>query len=417
MFSAFALSLDLNLLHVTMKQKCILIRFIAISFVFGLILLGCTDGEYRVKDKIVEKTLFMYFPWSGNVNPLTSDFYKNVADMENAIIAKGLDSKRVIVFFATSSSEAEMYEIVYSKGKCTHEFLNEYTFYFYTTVSGLTSILNDVKRFAPAPIYAMTIGSHGMGWVQAEQTRMYKLRDYKYHWEREGALTRWFGGSLYQTDITTLAEAIINANMHMQFVLFDDCYMANVEVAYDMRNATDYLIASTCEVMSAGMPYAMIGEYLLDSEPDYQAICDGFYSFYSNYGKYSYGTLSVIDCTRLDEMASLMKRINEEYPDKEVDIYDLQDLDGYSPTIFFDFGDYVRHLCTDDVTLLSEYEKLLDRIVIYERHTEHYFSSGVGSSPIRTYSGLTISDPFTGYYQLVSVTQKKNTAWWKATHD
>lgn len=392
-----------------MKQKCILMRLAAILLFFGLTLSGCTDEEY--KEGIVEKTLFMYFPWSGNANPLTDAFYKNVADMEKAIMEDGLDSKRVIVFFATSSSEAEMYEIVYKNGKCAHEILKEYTDHPYTTASGLTSILKDVKDFAPAYNYAMTIGCHGMGWIQAEQTRMYKSSDFKYHWEYEGALTRWFGGSFYQTNITTLAEAIMNADVHMQFILFDDCYMANVEVAYDLRNVTNYLIASTCEVMSAGMPYAMIGGDLLDREPDYQAICDDFYAFYSNYGNYSYGTLSVIDCSQMDMMAEIMNTININYTLDPRLLGHIQKLDGYNPVIFYDFGDYVEKLGIDE-NLHYDFEQQLKRTVVYSVHTEQYYAYGAGAFDINSYSGLTISDP-----SISSIAaEKENTAWYQATH-
>lgn len=393
-----------------MKHLCILSRMIFVLFLC-LTLFGCTNNEYR--NEIAEKTLFMYFPWSGN--GLVDAFYTNVADMEKAIIEKRLDSRRVIVFFATSSSEAEMYEIVYSKGKCTHEVLKEYTDYPYTTISGLTSILKDVKSFAPAYNYAMTIGCHGMGWVPAETGRARGMSDFKYHWEHEGALTRWFGGSLYQTDITTLAEAIMNANMHMQFILFDDCYMANVEVAYDMRNAADYLIASTCEVMSAGMPYAMIGEYLLDDEPDYQAVCDEFYSFYVDYKRgdepYPYGTLSVIDCSQMDAMAEIMNTINAYYTLDPRLLGRIQKLDGYNPVIFYDFGDYVEKLGLEE-SLHYDFERQLKQTVIYSVHTEQYYADGVGKFDINAYSGLTISDPSISS----EAVEKENTAWWKATH-
>lgn len=68
----------------------------------------------------------------------------------------------------------------------------------------------------------------------------------------------------------------------MEYILFDDCYMASVEVAYDLKEVTDYLIASPCEIMAYGMPYAEIGPHLL-GKVDYESICDAFYEFYKNY--------------------------------------------------------------------------------------------------------------------------------------
>jgi len=66
----------------------------------------------------------------------------------------------------------------------------------YTTEQGLTAILKDVVRFAPASKYSMIIGSHGVGWLPAEVTTRSK--------------TRFFGGTTpeYQTNISTLANSI-----------------------------------------------------------------------------------------------------------------------------------------------------------------------------------------------------------------
>ena len=43
-----------------------------------------------------------------------------------------------------------------------------------------------------------------------------------------------------------------------QFIMFDDCYMSSMEVAYDLKDVTDYIIASTSEVMAYGMPYEKV---------------------------------------------------------------------------------------------------------------------------------------------------------------
>lgn len=388
--------------------------FMAVCFcLLGGVLASCetdADGGAPVP---TERTLFMYFPWSGNKYPLTQEFYVNVANMEKAIVRHGLDGQRVVVFFSTSSQEAELYEIVCRKGKCEHKQLKLYTDPPFTTASGITAILNDVKRFAPASAYSMVIGCHGMGWVSV-QGDVRTLSDFRYHWDvTDGPLTRFFGGTTpaYQTDITTLAEGIAGAGLHMDYILFDDCYMSNVEVAYDLRHVTDYLIASTCEIMAYGMPYDLVGGYLL-GEPDYEAICRGFYDFYSTYGDYPCGTLAVTDCSQLDVLAKVMAEINSRYTFTGK-LNTLQSLDGYSPTIFYDYGDYVEKLCPDE-GLLEVFRAQLGRTVLHKVHTESYFTSlGYPSvRPIRTFSGLTISDPSLN----VTAYPKDMTAWWKATH-
>lgn len=146
----------------------------------------------------------------------------------------------------------------------------------------------------------------------------------------------------------------------MEYILFDDCYMSTVEVAYDLKNVTSHLIASTSEIMAYGMPYDKIGQYLIGNI-DYEKVCDGFYSFYSNYVT-PCGTIGVTDCSELDNLAAIMKEINQRYTFNEELTGELQRLDGYTPTIFFDYGDYVSKLCSDP-DLLEQFNEQLKRTV------------------------------------------------------
>ena len=60
--------------------------------------------------------------------------------------------------------------------------------------------------------------------------------------------------------------------------------------------------------------------------------------FYSNYVT-PCGTIGVTDCSELDNLAAIMKEINQRYTFNEELTGELQRLDGYTPTIFFDYGD------------------------------------------------------------------------------
>lgn len=357
------------------------------------------------------RTLFLYMPWSTN---LTEDFRKNISDMEKSISSNGLKSEKVIVFLSTSSSEAEMFELYYSNGNCGRKPLKEYDNPAFTTAAGIASVLNDVKAFAPAKSYSMVIGCHGMGWIPVNRTRGVTTTGNKMHWDYEGVpKTRFFGGMTteYQTDISTLADGIKHAGMKMEYILFDDCYMSSIEVAYELKDVTDYLIGSTSEIMAYGMPYATMGKYLLGT-PDYQAICNEFHEFYSSYSLMPCGTIAVTYCPELDNMARIMKEINSRYSFDGSLTDELQRLDGYTPTLFFDFGDYVAHLCTDPA-LLQEFESQLTRTVPYKAHTDKFYSMVSGTTtPINTFSGITTSDPSVN----TLADSKTNTLWYAATH-
>lgn len=386
-----------------MKTKGIL--FILLTLVFA----SCHKDTPQEPEQVNQKTLFMYFPWSGN---LTSYFYQNIEDMEETIARIGLENERVVVFLSTSSSEAEMFEITTEDGICTRNTLKEYSNPPITTREGIAAILNDMKTFAPAPVYAMTIGCHGMGWVPVEKAEARSTYRIAPHWEyTDGPLTRYFGGTTaeYQTDITTLAEGLQDAQIVMEYILFDDCYMSSIEAAYDLRFVTDHIIACPTEIMAYGMPYSSIGEYLL-GDPDYQAISQGFYDFYSTY-RYPYGTLGITDCRELDALAGILKDINARCTFDKTLLDGLQRMDGYDPPLFYDFGDYVTKLC-DDTGLLAAFNTQLERAVPYKAHTEQYYSAICGAVDIHTYSGITTSEPSEHRW----AAQVTETNWYKATH-
>ena len=385
--------------------------FLIIPFLF---LTACIESDEPIPEETRnEKTLIIYMPWSSN---LTSYFFQNIKDMESCIEEMGgLHNERVIVFISKTSTEASLFEIKYINGKCQRIDIKPYSYPAFTTEAGISQILDDVISYAPAQRYSMIIGCHGMGWLPVNTTRALRINE-KFHWDyTDGPLTRYFGGttSEYQTDISTLAAAIENTGVKMEYILFDDCYMSSIEVAYELKDAADHLIASTCEVMAYGMPYATMGRHLL-GKPDYKAICDDFHEFYSNYSV-PCGTLSVTDLSHIDEMASLMRQINNSYSFDDYQRGQLQNLDGYSPTIFYDFGDYVDLLLEQNSAPLDmriEFDNILNQLIPYKTNTEQFFTATRGPIKINRYSGMTTSDPS----ESKRAADKNNTKWYYATH-
>ena len=396
-------------------------KYILFILFFPAVLLSCT------KEKVVvpaenDQTVFMYLPWSSN---LTSYFRQNIADFETAIAGGILKNERVVVFFMTSPTEASLFELKHRGGKSVRSTFKTYSFEAsnpapYTTAAGITSILEDVIHYAPANRYAMVIGCHGMGWLPVSSVSRGAAE--KYHWEyADGPLTRFFGGttSQYQTDIATLADGIAGAGLKMEYILFDDCYMSSIEAAYDLREVTDYLIGCPTEVMAYGFPYHVIAKYMVGTV-DYAGIAEGFLSFYENYTT-PCGTIGITYCPELDDLAAVMKEINtREGIDADTEFTEsfrsgIQRLDGYSPVVFYDLGDYVENICTDQ-TLLTRFRAQLARTVppAWSLHTEKYYTSITSARQIaiNAYSGVTTSDPSNHPWTRA----KSETAWYKATH-
>lgn len=364
-----------------------------------------SDSDDAVPERTYSNTVFVYMPWAGvanskSGNTLLSFFHQNIRDIESAIKSgNGNTDTRTIVLLSDSASGSRLFEI---NDDGTETTLANYTTGVRTSAEEIKSLLNTVAEYFPTPTYSIIVGAHGSGWLPAGSAPQNARRAF-------GGV-----GRATQTEISTLADAIVQSNIgKMQYVCFDDCYMANIETVYALRNATHWLVGSTSEVMQAGLPYASIWKYMSATNVDYSGIVTGFGDFYSHYSS-PYGALSAIDCSKADRMATLMKAFNAKYASQDYNLSDIQALDGYESHVFYDMGDYINNVCENDTADNRELYKELEDIVPYKFTTPSLYTEfGFQSFIVRAFSGIAISDPSRNS---VATASKEATEWWKATH-
>lgn len=391
-----------------MKKNLLYILLLSLAIV------SCHPTEPGLSRK--DQTVIFFFPWSTNLGTF---FEKNILSIAAAVKQDILNDERIIIAFAQSQEHTELYEVKLKDGEAVKRPLKDYYDQNFSTTETLTTLLTDIKEMSNSKEYALVISAHGKGWLPVADTNnngVVPIKQYSNVHHNSVPLTRFFGGitSETQIEIPTLTQAITRAGMHMEYIAFDACYMANIEIAYELRNVSNYLIASTAEIMAEGFPYEQIAKHMI-GEINYQAICDGFYDFYCNY-EMPYGTLSAINCQETQGLADIMKRINTEYDSISTNaLSSVQYMCGYEPTIFYDHESYVSRLCADQA-LLNEYRTQLKKVVPYEVHTEQFITTvgGMEKHPhIYEYSGITSSAPSLNADVVESI---KQTAWYIAAH-
>ena len=410
---------------------------------------SCSNGDSPDGPDVpvtpVGQTVFMLFPWS---NSLLSDFRRTVEDMQTVVAERSMKDERIMVFMATSEREAVLFELKKQNGRCLTDTLRHYSDRPFTSRQWLTSLFSEVMTLAPASRYGMVVGCHGLAWVPVQGQRNARKRlgsqeridekDNLYkeerldkeglykeeridkegepndlmHFEVQGPVTtRFIGGTYPETQIETtdLADAMADAGFHTEYILFDACYMSSVEVAYELKDVTHYLIASPTEVLSYGFPYITMGKHLLGT-PNYKGIADSFISFYSSYNL-PYGTVAVTDCTQLDALAAIAQQINAAAAEQLVP-NGVQIMDGYSPTLFYDLG-HLMSLKDAGTVLTAAFAEQLDKTVPYKGHTDQYFTA-LKDAPvdIKHYSGLNTSQGSLNHM----ADRLSETAWHKATN-
>lgn len=393
-----------------------------------LIVVGvsCSNGDNPDGPDVpvtpVGQTVFMFFPWS---NSLLSDFRRTVEDMQTVVAQRSMKDERIMVFMATSEREAVLFELKKQNGRCLTDTLRRYSDHPFTSRQWLTSLFSEVMTQAPASRYGMVVGCHGLAWVPVQGQRNARKRlgsqeridkegePYDLmHFEVQGPVTtRFIGGTYPETQIETtdLADAMADAGFHTEYILFDACYMSSVEVAYELKDVTHYLIASPTEVLSYGFPYITMGKHLLGT-PNYKGIVDSFISFYSSYNL-PYGTVAVTDCTQLNALAAIAQQINAAAAEQLVP-NGVQIMDGYSPTLFYDLG-HLMSLKDAGTVLTAAFAEQLEKTVPYKGHTDQYFTA-LKDEPvdIKHYSGLNTSQGSLNHM----ADRLSETAWHKATN-
>ena len=252
----------------------------------------------------------------------------------------------------------------------------------------VTEVFNLVRELFPAKSYGAVLASHATGWLPEDyfsNPKKYEGRD------RGSSSSYWsprkktFGQEYYgntpkeysqEIELKDLAAAI---PYKLDYLLFDACLMATVEVAWELRDVCAYLAVSPCEIPSAGFNYTPFAEHLLKSDvPDLQAVCEGYFDTYKDDSIYG-ATITMVDCGRLDRLASVCRTLFDRYRSgirnldgKKVQVYD-RIMGGKSYYAFFDLKDLLREAgaSEDDLALL---QSALDEAIVYEAHSKQFIS-------------------------------------------
>lgn len=380
----------------------------------------------------------------------------NIDCMKQAVSANILGDDRLVVFMQTSKTKGLIKEIFYdpSSKRGVESVLCEVDVPTAMDGEAFGQSLKDIMRLAPAENYAMIVGGHSTAWLPAtpaaEGTPFQMGYGYRPNWTPAiGAeVTRTIGENNVKLDIEQFADGLRSTGQVFDWLYFDVCFMSSVEAAYELRDCTEYIVASPCEIMGYGSPFDMLLDELVAD--DLEGACRTYHDYYSRiyYGSKS-GCIATIVCNQLEELAARVKPLNE-LELKEFDIFSVQVYEGRAAHIFFDIEHFALTTYTDKA-LLSAFSAQLDKAVINRYHTTQFYSAyNAKMNPIIHYSGINftpgekcvklLEDLYnavpeesgdeqaepqaTRYYDLEEQiselksyqTSLRKTAWYKATH-
>ena len=209
----------------------------------------------------------------------------------------------------------------------------------------------------------------------------------------------------------------------LDYLLFDACLMATVEVAWELRGVCRYLAVAPCEIPAAGFNYRTMAEHLLQPEvPDLKAVCEDYFARYEKDSTYG-AAITMLDCDALDPLATVCRDLFSRYRDairnvsgKDIQVYDRMS-GSKNYLVFFDLKDMLREAGASSGDL-EDLQDALDTAIVYEAHTAKFITI-----PLTRCCGLSVYLPSYPDYrpdtyhgtEFLDGFYKENVAWNQAT--
>ena len=348
-------------------------------------------GPFGESPEQTRKVMLLY---EAGFNSLGGYMRTNISDLQEGYLpGKDWDDDVLLLFSHltkssrnyTSETAPAMIRLYSDHGKCRMDTLKVWPVGQPVAHAAMvTEVFDWVKENFPAASYGAVMSSHATGWLPKGYFSDPGSCDGE---DDRGSAVYWsprrktFGQEYYSSgakteeiEIKDLAAAI---PYKLDYILFDACLMATVEVAWELRNVCSYLAVSPCEIPGAGFNYKTLTGHLLQPEvPDLKAACMDYYAAYENDSVYG-ATISMIDCGALEPLASACRTLFGRYRSgilnlegKNVQVYD-RILSGKYYYAFFDLKDMLREAgaTEEDLALL---QRALDQALVYEAHTARF---------------------------------------------
>lgn len=266
-----------------------------------------------------------------------------------------------------------------NEGKIGINNIESYTEQCSTSPQVFRDVLAEMRNNSSGKRYGLIYWSHGNGWLPATGY--------------SNASTRAIGMDQgVSMSISDMADGIL-ANDPAAFLVMDACYMGCAPVAYELRDATEYLISSPTNMPGIGFNYNKMLPYLLEcTEQSLSCSLDLFKESNETniYGdSASFAIASVVKCGEMENLANCMREVvkgGKEFVDEDL----IQSFDFDQVHMYYDLENYASELSLDPESL-GLFREQMNSTIIKTVSTAKIWSqdqSGLISKVVSRFCGL-----------------------------
>ncbi len=332
--------------------------------------LSCKEEAEIPAELPIRRTLLVYLGGDNNLSE------ENTQKIEALRQAWKQPDGRLLIYSDERNRLPRLIEISPDcKGQSEVYLIKEYAESNSANAETLADVLKTVQSDYPALSYGLIVFSHASGWLP------------------EGTLLNPWKQTLRSVIIDGQSEmdlkkfATVIPDGLFDFIIFETCFMSSVEVVYELRHKTDYIVASSTEMLSPGLTplYGEIIPMLMQTEANLKGMARKYFDYYNKQpGDHRSATISVIRTAGLEALiATAGITLSETMMD---DIKTIQHFDRYTYRLFFDFSDAYSLILEKGA--FESLQNCLEQCIIYKAATP-FFIAGQGGFEIRYFSGLT----------------------------
>lgn len=337
-----------------------------------MILAGCSsDDDNDAPAPECPRSVLVYMIANNSLGSAKFDS-DDIAEMVKAARNGDFGNSRLIVYHHARNVNPVLKEIT-AKGEITLKSYDQSQ--FSVSATRMNQVISDFMDLAPATNHGIILWSHGSGWIEngiVENSSASSNATTNTSPLSSTPITpQSFGddGGRYM-NIISLARVLDGKGF--DYIYFDCCYMAGIEVVYELRHCAQSIVGSATELPAAGMPYDKTLKYLLSSDANLIAAAKTTFDTYDVLsGMNRSCAISVINTKDLDTLADATRAI---YYANSVTTPD------FSPQYFmtsacylFDFGQYVNNLASQLPNLAADFNNALNEVVVYKAATPKFW--------------------------------------------
>ena len=403
---------------------------------------GQTSGYGNIDDRLIsEETRRVMLLYSAGFNSLSTYLEDDINDLKSGFVPNGRRSDNVLLIFSKLPVRPREYRtktapVLFRLYRDIKDNIVADTLLRFpvgtiaASASTFGKVMNYIKENFHAAGYGVIISSHATGWLPNgyynspgtydpdwNKSQFFSIRTDKSNYRQSPGNDTPFpyvvppqdpgmpavksitqeeafedGRKMsYEAELEAFANAI---PVHLDYILFDACLMGGVEVAYAFKDHCSYIGFSQTEALAEGYDYTTIANHLIGSfEPDPVSVCSDYFEYYKTQsGDYQSATVSLVDCSKLDNLAAVCKELFSKYRAGLANInpIEVQHYFRFNRHWFYDLKDILVKSGASEEDL-ENLQNAIDASLLYKAATPAFLNI-----PINTFSGYSMYLPANG---------------------